>query len=329
MRAFEFFGGVFRELVYDNLKTAVRGIFRGKGRIEQDRFAAFRSFYTFSARFCNPARGNEKGGVEGLIGFVRRNVLVPLPQVADFEELNGVLLEKCIAYGDHILAGREDRRTINERFEDERHRLLPLPDQQFSNVEAVAVKVDRYQTARVDRNRYSVPSAWTGRQIWAHLGCWKVRLYCQRRKIAEHSRLFGKNKWQIDPTHYLELLAGRPGAFDTSRAMVQWSADWPQDYHRLLSDLRSRLGQSQGTRQFIEILKLHRDYPKESIEQAVGRVLNTQCASYETVRQLVRRQNEKRLEVEPLPAELITGVTDRKVTTTDIALYGQLVGGDR
>jgi transposase len=88
MRAFLFYGGIFPTLVYDNLTVAVRQILRGKGRVEQDRFTAFRSFYTFEARFCNPAKGQEKGGVEGLVGFARRNFLVPVPVVKDFDELN-------------------------------------------------------------------------------------------------------------------------------------------------------------------------------------------------------------------------------------------------
>ena len=72
IRGFGWYGGVFPTVVFDNLKTAVKRVLRGKARIEQDRFTAFRAHYTFEARFCNPARGQEKGGVEGLVGFARR-----------------------------------------------------------------------------------------------------------------------------------------------------------------------------------------------------------------------------------------------------------------
>ena len=95
IRGFDWYGGVFPTLVFDNLKTAVKQILRGKGRVEQTRFTAFRAHYTFEARFCNPARGQEKGGVEGLVGFARRNFLVPVPEVTDFDELNAQLLERC------------------------------------------------------------------------------------------------------------------------------------------------------------------------------------------------------------------------------------------
>ena len=119
MHAFHYYGGVFRELVYDNLTLSVKQILRGGRRVEQERFVAFRSYYTYRARFCNPGQGHEKGGVEGLIGFVRRNFLVPLPRVENFDQLNQLLLERCHGYGGHRIAGREDNLTVEERFECE------------------------------------------------------------------------------------------------------------------------------------------------------------------------------------------------------------------
>jgi transposase len=81
IHAFSYFGGIHPVLVYDNLTTAVRCILKGKARVEQDRFVSFRSYYTFKARFCNAGQGHEKGNVEWLVGYARRNFLVPLPKV--------------------------------------------------------------------------------------------------------------------------------------------------------------------------------------------------------------------------------------------------------
>ena len=127
IRGFDWYGGVFPTLVFDNLKTAVKQILRGKGRVEQTRFTAFRAHYTFEARFCNPARGQEKGGVEGLVGFARRNFLVPVPEVTDFDELNAQLLERCGADDQRRIGGRSDDRTIGKRHGAERAYLLALP----------------------------------------------------------------------------------------------------------------------------------------------------------------------------------------------------------
>ncbi|MGB0014717.1 MAG: hypothetical protein WBQ03_24195 [Candidatus Sulfotelmatobacter sp.] len=86
--AFNYFGGVFRCLRYDNLKSAVKKILRGHQREETERLIAFRLHWGFQTEFCNPARGNEKGGEEGEVGYFRRNHLVPIPQAKNLEELN-------------------------------------------------------------------------------------------------------------------------------------------------------------------------------------------------------------------------------------------------
>ena len=184
IRAFDWYGGVFPTVVFDNLKTAVRRILRGKARIEQDRFTALRAHYTFESRFCNPARGQEKGGVEGLVGFARRNCLVPVPEVADFEELNAQLLERCATDDQRRIGGRSDARTIGERHAAESERLLALPETPFENTKVVGVRISRYQTAQVDSNRYSVPTAYVGRRLWAHIGCDRVRFYADQKKVA-------------------------------------------------------------------------------------------------------------------------------------------------
>ena len=144
--------------------------------------------------------------MEGLIGFARRNFLVPLPRVRDFEKLNDFLAQRCEQYGTHQIGGREDSRTVEERFEAERASLRALPDRPFENFKPVRVKGNTYQTARVDHNRYSVPRA--------HVGCDQILLYANDRKVSQHDRVFSKSQWQIDPLHYLDLIYERVGAFE-------------------------------------------------------------------------------------------------------------------
>jgi transposase len=96
VRAFDFFGGVPHRLSYDNLSAAIKPLVQGRVREEQRAFIAFRSHYLFDSHFCTPAQGHEKGGVEGSVGFSRRNYLVPMPRVGSFEELNQQLLQRCL-----------------------------------------------------------------------------------------------------------------------------------------------------------------------------------------------------------------------------------------
>lgn len=330
-RAFDFFYGVFPVLVYDNLKTAVRVILRGKKRTEQERFTAFRSYYTYTARFCNPGTGREKGGVEGLIGYVRRNFLVPVPEVADFEELNRVLLERCLAQDDRRVAGREDGRTIGERHWEEQTRLLPLPTRPYENSKSLRVHISKYQTAQIDRNRYSVPTAYVGRWLWAQVGCERVSLYADQKKVADHARIFSNSRWQIDPLHYLGMVAERIGAFESARPIRQWRKSWPEEYETMLSILRRRQGDNKGTRDFVCILQLHGEYPAHRVEEAVSEAIRCHSYQVETVRHLLHCQSESRGRVSPLESDLIPGITDRPESRYDLSHYDQLLtaGGER
>ena len=327
IRAFAFYGGVFPVAVYDNLKPAVRVILHGKGRIEQERFTSFRSYYTFEARFCNPGMGREKGGVEGLVGYARRNFLVPMPEVKDFTELNALLLERCLAHGERVIAGREDSRTIEHRHETERTRLLALPAKPFENSKPIRVRISNYQTAQIDRNRYSVPTAYVGRWLWAHVGCDKVCFYAEQRKVAEHTRLFGNSKWQINPQHYLDLVAERIQAFDSARPIRQWRPQWPREYETMLDILRKRQGQGKGTRDFVQILQLHQNHPAHKVEQAVAEALEYHSYSYEAVRHLMLNRDSPYQESPPLEPGLIPGITDRIVAGSDISRYDALLEG--
>src|SRR6185503_8214188 len=93
--AFAYFGGVFRTLRYDNLGSAVKRVLRGSRREETARFIAFRSRWHFEASFCTPGEGHEKGGVEGEVGYFRRNHFVPVLAARDLEDLNAMLLAGC------------------------------------------------------------------------------------------------------------------------------------------------------------------------------------------------------------------------------------------
>ena len=316
-------------MVFDNLKTAVRRILRGKARIEQDRFTALRAHYTFESRFCNPARGQEKGGVEGLVGFARRNFLVPVPEVADFEELNAQLLERCATDDQRRLGGRSDARTIGERHAAESERLLALPETPFENTKVVGVRISRYQTAQVDSNRYSVPTAYVGRRLWAHIGCDRVSFYADQKKVAEHARAFGHSDWRIDPLHYLELIRRKVASFESARPIRQWRPQWPAHYETLLERLRDRHGYSRGTREFIGILQLHQNWDLGRVSAAVQDALDAHCAEQEAVRHILMREEAPARSHAPLESGLMPGITDRAIAGVDLNRYDLLAGGVR
>ena len=155
--AFQYFGGVFATLRYDNLTSAVRKILRGFRREETTRFLAFRSHWQFDAKFCTPGEGHEKGGVEGEAGYFRRNHWVPLPQAADLDALNAQLLAGCRADEARVIHGRTQ--TVGEAVTIERASLRPLATERFDLQEVSFPKVDGARCVRVKTNPYSVPAA--------------------------------------------------------------------------------------------------------------------------------------------------------------------------
>jgi transposase len=149
-RAFHYFGGVFRRLRYDNLTSAVKKILRGHQRQETTRFIAFRSHWQFAASFCTPAQGHEKGGVEGEVGYFRRNHLVPIPQVASWEELNERLLRACQEEEQRRLP--EGTLTVGQAVALERPHLLPLQAEDLDLTEEHTCRVDGKGCVQVRTN---------------------------------------------------------------------------------------------------------------------------------------------------------------------------------
>jgi transposase len=316
--SFGLFGGVFPVLIYDNLTTAVQKVLRGKDRIEQEAFGKFKAYYSFEARFCNPGNGHEKGGVEGVVGFARRNYMVPVPEAGDLEELNEKVLRQCMAYGNHKMAGRD--RTVNELYEEEKAHLLVLPEVAFSNVQIPAGgRADKYATVIVDKNRYSVPSRYAGFSVKVLLYVDRVEIFIGTKKLAVHERLFGNNKWCLNPDHYLELIQQRPMAFKSARPIRQWRESWPPSLHALLERFCSAQGETKGIKDFITILMLYRDYKAGEIEAAVDLAIEHNISSSDGVRHLLAYAKGTDVAIAPLSAW-------SSLPAPDISVYGQLGG---
>ena len=289
---------MFAKLIYDNLGSAVKPPVRWGSRTEQESFVKFRSYYTFEAVFTNPDSGNEKGGVEGLVGFSRRNFLTPVPKVESIEELNQRLWEECAKYGSHKIEGHP--RSIQENHEIEQHELLDLPETPFSNVLTRPGKADKYATVIIDKNRYSVPTSYAGRKVNSILEVGRVKIFAGSKCIALHERVYGNNKWQLNPDHYLDLLRQRPRAFDSARPIRQWRENWPESFRGLLERLRGAAGTASGTKAFIDVLLLHREYSQSEIEAAVEMAMESGVSDFAGVKHLLLYANEEPHCPEPL-----------------------------
>ena len=192
MQAFEWFGGVFPQIRFDNLKSAVKKVLKGRRRIESDRFVALRSHYLFASQFMTPGLegAHQKGGVEGEVGRYRRNHLVPVPQLRDLAELNAMLLAGC----EQDLARRIDGRpvTVGQAWAVERPLLLTLPADPFDACETATPRVDAKSLVTIRQNRYSVPVRLAGLKVSARIGAREITINHSGSEVARHERLHGK-----------------------------------------------------------------------------------------------------------------------------------------
>jgi transposase len=252
---FAYFGGVFRTLRYDNLSAAVKKILRGRQREETSRVIAFRSHWGFQSEYCNPASGNEKGGVEGEVGRYRRNWLVPVPDASDLAELNQQLLASCLASRNRTISGRT--RTVAEASEMERARLLPLAEERFPIDEILfPLIVDNKGRVKVKTNWYSAP-LWPGVRVTARVRPSLVEILHDGICVARHQRNYGRGHQILELEHYLDVLEKKPGAMAGSTPLAQWrqAGRWPECLDRMWKKLEERHGRSGGTREMIGLVR--------------------------------------------------------------------------
>lgn len=253
--AFAYFGGVFRLLRYDNLKACVVKILRGRRRHETERIITFRSHWGFQSEYCNPESGHEKGGVEGELGWFRRNCLVPEPAAADLGELNQMLLAMCHNSQARTLEGHTG--TVAENREHERAFLLP-PAQEGYPIEEVIypLRVDGRGRVRVKTNFYSAPVP-PGSRVTVAAGPLWVTILHDNKRVAQHLRHYGRGHQILDLEHYLDVLEQKPGAMAGSTPLAQWrqAGRWPECLDSIWRRLEQRNGRSKGTREMIELVR--------------------------------------------------------------------------
>lgn len=272
VQAFHFFQGVPHRITYDNLKTAVFRVLEGHNRQEQRAFTAFRSYYLFESQYCTPAQGHEKGGVESDVGYAQRNFFAPLARFGDFASLNDYLRHACL--DDMQRRVRGENHLVAEVWQAEKAALLPVPAAAYQACTSHVVKVNPYSQVVFETNRYSVPAEYAGKQMVLCAYPFSVKIVYLDQVVAEHERCFGREQDVLNPLHYLGLLEQRPGAFEHAVPIRQWRRNWPAYYNDLLAALRQSRPNGSGIREFIAILKMHRVYPEEVVNQAVQQAVN-------------------------------------------------------
>ncbi len=268
--AFEFFGGVFSEIWYDNPKTAVVRILAGHEREEHEDFSRLRAHYLYDSAFCTPAEAHEKGSVENLVGYVRRNTLVPHDRpFASFEELNRHLRAWC--EGERVRQG--------EAWDLEETALRELPPHPFRAASSRPVSISKLALARIDYNRYSVPVRHAGRLLRAEVYVDEIEIYADEHRVATHTRSYERGGTFMELAHYLPAFERKPRAAAGCAALGQADPVFLRVRDLLLSE-------PGGYRLFAEILLLGLRFSLPVLADALRTCLASGRLSLEGVRQL-------------------------------------------
>ncbi|WP_274919668.1 IS21 family transposase [Streptomyces sp. WZ-12] len=280
-------GGVPRGRVrYDNLKAAVAQVLGlSRARVETDRWIAFRSHFGIESFYCRPGidGAHEKGGVEGQIGYFRRNHFTPVPEVSSLAELNEMVEQWDLHDGRRRIGSRSQ--TIDDYFTVEQPLLLPLPQEPFETGRVFTPRVDRYSQITVRTNRYSVPVRLIGKRVRVVLHASHLVVYDQNVEVARHERLIAKASCRLDLDHYLEALIRKPGAFPGATALEQArSAGKFTPVHDAWWDQARKVhGERDGTRALIEVLLLGRHIPHEYLVAGLATALRAGALTADAV----------------------------------------------
>lgn len=260
---FEHIGGVYHQMVYDNMRVAVAQFVGRTEKTPTEALLQLSRWYQFQWRFCNTAKGNEKGHVERSVEYIRRKVFGFKEQFVSFLEAQDYMLQRVIELNERPASNGQQSPMI--QLEMERKGLYAYPGlmECFS---AENLRVDKYATIIFANNKYSVPDHLVGMMVFVKIYSEWLKIYDTTGVVCTHKRLYGRYCWQIELNHYLCTMQRKPGAMAGSLAMKQ-ASQWIQDIYKahFIHDTRS----------FIELLQYCQLYniSEERLQSAVARII--------------------------------------------------------
>lgn len=280
--AFAFFGAVPLSILYDNTKIAVARILGNGERVRSRVFGELQSHYLFADRFGRPARGNDKGKVEGLVGYARRNFMVPIPSFESYAAFNAHLEACCRKRQDERLRGHTE--TIGERLKNDLAAMLPLPAVPYDACAKEATRVSSLSLVRYRNNDYSVPTAYGHREVLLKAYVDRVEIHCGSDCIAKHERSYDKADFIFDPLHYLALIERKVNALDQAAPLADWSL--PPIFDTLRHLLEARMGKA-GKREYVQVLRLLETFALNDVEASIHQAIQLGTIGFDAVKHVL------------------------------------------
>ncbi len=324
--AFDFFGAVAREVWWDNPKTVAALVLQGRQRQCHPRYAALASHYAFEPRFCMPRRGNEKPDAESTVKAVQKRFATPVPQVANLDELNTWLRNRCLAERPRVVQSLFGPFVIQDRLAEDLAAASPLPAHRFDAcVIRPAVAVDKFQTVAFDGCRYSVPRSLAFQTVTLKAYVDRVVITAAGQIAATHERCLRKHEMILDPIHYLATLGRKPGAMDHSPVFRDWKL--PGSFAAFRTLLEQHHGAASGARRFARVLQLLGEHPLARVRQAIEECQHAHIISHEAVIQRARSLAAVAGACSASAADAAAAVPQVHVPLPDLGRYDQLLSG--
>ena len=283
--AFRVLGGIPRRGIYDNMKTAIDKVGRGKERDVNARFLAMASHYLFELEFCNPASGWEKGQVEKNVQDTRHRLWQPTPRFPSLDALNDWLEARCKQYWAQTPHGKMQG-TIADLWAEEVQTLMPA-SRPFDGFVEYTKRVTPTCLVHLERNRYSVPASFANRPVSLRVYPDRVVVAAEGLVICEHRRIIDRShdqpgKTVYDWRHYLAVVQRKPGALRNGAPF----AELPEAFRTLQQHLLKKPG---GDREMVDILALVLQHDEDAVLLAVEMALETGVPTKTHVLNLLHR----------------------------------------
>ena len=307
-------GGIPIRLRCDNMTTAVAQVLEGAERVLSDGFRRFKLHYRFETDFCNPASGHEKGNVENKVGYDRRNLLVPVPTIANFDSFNKELLVRCDA--DHNREHYRRKAMISALWAEEKDKLLTLPTYEYEAFRYESLCVNKYGFVIIDTNKYGIPPTFAGKIVQAKIFFDRVELYYDQQLLKTYLRSYGRQEEITDWKQYLHTLIQKPGATEHTRFFSQMPKLW-QNY------LRNTHGKERKSALLL-LSEIVEEGNEALCDEALELATEHGCLDHDSIRQCYYMIARPERHPQPLKLSALPPLLDYR---PDLTAYDGLMGG--
>jgi len=313
--AFDYFGGVPKKLMVDNLKSAVLRRLTGQAPVFNARYLDFSRHYGFDIAACNVAKGNEKGRVENGVGYVKKNFLNGL-DIPDFNAVNPAARQWLASIANVRIHGETHEKPV-VRFETEKPALQPLPAMPYDIGVIYSVRASNQFRVRLDANRYSVPSEYASARLTLKAYPDRIVVYHHDKLIARHVRCYDRRQDFEHPDHPRELLAQRRKAYD--QTLIRRFLTLSPKAQRYYQELQQRC---LNTRHHIrKILALSEIYGIDKVARAIEDAFSFQAFSSEYIANILEQRERIRPEPGALHLTRRQDLLDLEIPDPDLSAY--------